>query len=100
VGDDDDTLDQGGEVLQLILGGKDITAKAQESCEEALQGLEEVKEQMISGSLSSIILLSVTADGRYSSLLMSKNRFEIIGLGKDLCAMIDQELGYKSKDRN
>ncbi len=97
MGDDNDTLDQGGEILHLVKGGKD-TSKPQDSCEEALQGLEEVREQIVSGRLTSMILFSVTADGRYTRLILSKNRFEIIGLANDLYAVVKEDLVYKSEN--
>ena len=55
MGDHDDTLGEGGNILTLV--GK--TGQPEGSCADSLRQLEVVKEQIVSGRLSSVILFAI-----------------------------------------
>ena len=99
MGDHDDTLEnKGRKVLKLsvVKGGKPDHAALDESCADTLLQLDEVKEQITSGRLTSMILFAITTDGEYTRLILSKNRFELIGLANEVTALVQEDVVYRS----
>ncbi len=94
MGDQDDTLDNILK-LEVIKGGKSDTV-LDESCEDTLRQLDEVKEQITSGRLTSMILFAITTNGEYTRMVLSKNRFELIGLANEVSALVQEDIVYRS----
>jgi hypothetical protein len=92
VGDGDDTVDEGADVLKfgVVKGGKpdDIVS---EDCAESLELMDVVREQVAAGQVSSLFLFALTSDGSLTRLILSKNRFELAGLALEVEKMIDEE---------
>jgi len=94
VGDQDDTLDNILK-LEIIKGGKSDIVLDQ-SCEDTIRQLDEVKEQITSGRLTSMILFAITTNGEYTRMVLSKNRFELIGLANEVHALVQEDIVYRS----
>lgn len=94
MGEGDDTVDDGpvADVLQfgVVEGGKSNDAVS-EDCAESLQLMDAVREQVVEGSVTSMFLFALTADGSLTRLILSKNRFELAGLALEIAKMIDEE---------
>ena len=89
MGDRDDSLDgKGGDVLKLVVKDPELSA----SCEDTLLQMDEVKEQIVSGRLTSMILFAITSDGVLTRNVLSKNRFELIGLAREVEKLIDEDV--------
>lgn len=98
VDDRDDTLDdKGGDVLKLevVKGGKPADVVLSDSCEDTLLQMDEVREQITSGRLTSMILFAITSDGLLTRNVLSKNRFELIGLAREVEKLIDEDVVNK-----
>lgn len=96
MGDQDDTLDNSNILkFEVIKGGKTDTV-LDESCADTLRQLDEVKEQITSGRLTSMILFAITTDGEYTRMILSKNRFELIGLANEVHALVQEDVVYRS----
>ena len=98
MGNQDDTLDnKTSNVLkfEVINGGKSDTV-LDKSCAESLRQIDEVKEQITSGRLTSMILFAITTDGEYTRMVLSKNRFELIGLANEVHALVQEDIVYRS----
>lgn len=98
MGNGDDTLDdKGGDVLkfEVVKGGKS-DATLSHSCADTLQQMEEVMRQITSGRLTSMILFAITSDGQLTRNVLSKNRFELIGLAREVEKLIDEDVINKS----
>jgi len=95
MGDRDDTLDnKGGDVLKLevVKGGKPADVVLSDSCEDTLQQLKEVMEQITSGRLTSMILFAITSDGELTRTVLSKNPLELVGLARAVKKLIDEDV--------
>lgn len=97
----DDTLGKTGaeaDVIQLTIvkGEKPETSDVHDSCADTLTQIDQVKEQIVEEKLTSMILFAITSDGEYTKVLLSKNRFELIGLAEDVAAYVREELTYRS----
>jgi hypothetical protein len=93
VGDGDDTLDdKGGEVLKLevVKGGKPDN-KVSDSCADSIQLIDDVREQVIAGQVTSLLLFALTSEGTLTRLILSNNRFELAGLALEVEKMMDEE---------
>ncbi len=96
MGDHDDTL-KGGDVLKLVVkGGKSPDVVLSDSCADTLVQMEEVMEQITSGRLTSMILFAITSDGVLTRNVLSKNRFELIGLAREVKKLIDEDVINRS----
>lgn len=97
----DDTLGKtgaGADVIQLTIvkGEKPETSDVHDSCADTLNQIDQVKEQILEEKLTSMILFAITSDGEYTKVILSKNRFELIGLAEDIAAYVREELTYRS----
>ncbi len=97
----DDTLGKTGaeaNVIQLTIvkGEKPEPSDVHDSCADTLNQIDQVKEQILEEKLTSMILFAITSDGEYTKVLLSKNRFELIGLAEDVAAYVREELTYRS----
>ena len=90
--DGDDTVDEGGEVvnLEVVKGGKpeDVVA---ESAQESLDLIDDVRDQVAEGGVTSLLLFALTSDGSLTRLILSNNKFELAGLALEVQKMIDEE---------
>jgi hypothetical protein len=89
-------------VLEMVKGGKrdhewDTDNHSCEHCVDALQHLDDVKEQIKSGHLTSMILFALTDEGLLTRTLLSRNSFELIGLADEVDTQIQQ---YRSEYRS
>ena len=93
--DGDDTLDddKGGNVLKLgvVKGGKsdDIVS---DSCAESIQLIDDIREQIIKGRVTSMFLFALTSDGSLTRLILSNNKFELAGLSLEVDKLIGEEV--------
>lgn len=97
----DDTLGKtgaGAEVIQLsvVKGEKPETSGLHDSCADTLDQIDQVKDQILEERLTSMILFAITSDGEYTRVILSKNRFELLGLAQDIDAFVREELPYRS----
>lgn len=91
MGDRDDTLDdKGADVLKLevVKGGKHDESH---SCADSIELIDEVREQIIAGQVTSLFLFALTAGGTLTRLILSNNRFELAGLALEVEKMINEE---------
>lgn len=91
----DDTLGKtGAEVIQLsvVKGGRSETPDLHDSCAGAIEQLDGIKEQIIEDRMSTLVLVALTVDGEYTRMILSKSRFELLGLATDLAALITEEV--------
>lgn len=89
----DDTLDKPGEVVQLsVVKGCTPDPELNESCADTLEQLDTIKEQIREGRLTSMILFAITNDGEYTKMVLSRNRFEVIGLAEEVHAFVREEI--------
>ena len=92
MGDGDDTLDKGADILTFVKGGK---SDVDDSCSDTLEQIDAVKDQITSGLLTSMILFAITSDGVLTRLVLSKNRFELIGLAQEVETLIQEDIVYR-----
>jgi len=97
----DDTLGKtgaGAKVIQLavVKGEKSKASDLHDSCADTIKQIDQVKDQILEERLTSMILFALTSDGEYTKIVLSKNRFELIGLSHDIEAFIREELTYRS----
>ena len=93
MGDGDDTVDnKGADVLKfgVVKGGKpDIVVS--DSCMDSLELIDDVREQIIEGKVTSLFLFALTSGGLLTRLILSKNHFELRGLALEVAKMINEE---------
>jgi len=95
----DDTLGKTGaesNVIQLTIVKGEKPETPDDSCADTLNQIDQVKEQILEEKLTSMILFAITSDGEYTKVILSKNRFELIGLAEDIAAYVREELTYRS----
>ena len=93
MGDGDDTLEgKGADVLQfgVVEGGKSDDVVS-ETCAESIQLIDDIREQIIEGNVTSLFLFALTSEGSLTRLILSNNRFELAGLSLEVQKMIDEE---------
>ena len=94
MGDGDDTLDdKGADVIKfgVVKGGKPDTAVVSDSCTDSLQLMDDVREQIIEGKVTSMFLFALTSEGSLTRLILSKNQFELRGLALEVKKMLNEE---------
>ncbi len=90
MGNGDDTLDKGADVLKLgvVKGGKpDVPG----DCAESIKLLDAVREEIIAGRVTSLFLFALTSKGSLTRLILSNNKFELAGLALEVEKMIKEE---------
>ena len=89
----DDTLKPKGDVVQLsVVKNVTKTPELDDSCTDTLEQLDAIKDQILEGRLTSLVLFAITSDGEYSKVVLSKNRFEVIGLAEEIHAFVREEV--------
>jgi hypothetical protein len=87
--------------LSIVQGGKapalpESSPILPESCVDTLEQIEDIRSKILDGRLSSMVLFAITSDGEHSKIILTKNRFELLGLSKDSHEFV-QEI-YKTQD--
>ena len=85
-----DTLNTPDNVIPLTLVSRDKTPSP--STDDTVAQLEEIIDQVKTGRLTSLVTFALTSDGALTQILLSKNRFELLGLARAAQALVDGEL--------
>lgn len=87
--DKSDTLNTDN-VIPLTLVPRDATPSP--STDGTVAQLNEIIEQVKTGRLTSLVTFALTSDGAFTQILLSKNRFELLGLARAAQSLVDGEL--------
>jgi hypothetical protein len=93
--DKSDTLNTDN-VIPLTLVSRDKIPGP--STDGTVEQLEEIIDQVKTGRLTSLVTFALTSDGALTQILISKNRFELLGLARAAQALVDEELLSPSQD--
>jgi hypothetical protein len=89
--DKNDTLNTGtNNVIPLTLVSRDVTPSP--STDDTVAQLNEIIEQVKTGRLTSLVTFALTSDGALTQILLSKNRFELLGLARAAQSLVDGKL--------